>query len=252
MYMCTYIYIYYILLLYIIPIDIDKNQVTCLQTQLANHGASPCGSSSEPRCQGDQEQVRRAAGRRGGSAADRGELPATPGSRFSGSEGGDWNGWWVVWKNFYVWLVGNGCHLDDSPLKILGMSSSQLTNSYFSEGWPSHQPDIYFFHNILGIIISSDWIGMNCSLVPKEWGLLGWLFMVMTDHSPITKNQQAWGFSWIFNDFHLFSRISQNCLIHPLVSHGISAEETVVWVRWSHQRQFGWACNPFSAWACAN
>ena len=25
---------------------------------------------------------------------------------------------------------------------ILGISSSQLTNSYFSEGWPNHQPDI--------------------------------------------------------------------------------------------------------------
>ena len=25
---------------------------------------------------------------------------------------------------------------------ILGMSSSQLTNSYFSEGWPNHQPEI--------------------------------------------------------------------------------------------------------------
>ena len=25
---------------------------------------------------------------------------------------------------------------------MLGMSSSQLTNSYFSEGWPNHQPDL--------------------------------------------------------------------------------------------------------------
>ena len=36
-------------------------------------------------------------------------------------------GWWF------------GCHFLFSH--ILGMSSSQLTNSYFSEGWPNHQPD---------------------------------------------------------------------------------------------------------------
>ena len=35
-------------------------------------------------------------------------------------------GWWF------------GCHFLFSHL--LGMSSSQLTNSYFSEGWPNHQP----------------------------------------------------------------------------------------------------------------
>ena len=30
---------------------------------------------------------------------------------------------------------------------ILGMSSSQLTNSYFSEGWPNHQPDHHHHHH---------------------------------------------------------------------------------------------------------
>ena len=36
-------------------------------------------------------------------------------------------GWWF------------GCHFLFSH--ILGISSSQLTNSYFSEGWPNHQPE---------------------------------------------------------------------------------------------------------------
>ena len=36
------------------------------------------------------------------------------------------SGWWF------------GCHFLFSH--ILGISSSQLTNSYFSEGWPNHQP----------------------------------------------------------------------------------------------------------------
>ena len=42
------------------------------------------------------------------------------------------SGWWF------------GCHFFILPL-ILGMSSSQLTNSYFSEGWPNHQPDYVIF-----------------------------------------------------------------------------------------------------------
>ena len=37
-------------------------------------------------------------------------------------------GWWF------------GCHQFGIFPEILGMSSSQLTNSYFSEGWPNHQP----------------------------------------------------------------------------------------------------------------
>ena len=39
------------------------------------------------------------------------------------------NHWLVVWNMNFIF-----------PL-ILGISSSQLTNSYFSEGWPNHQPD---------------------------------------------------------------------------------------------------------------
>ena len=43
-------------------------------------------------------------------------------------------GWWF------------GCHVLCSH--ILGISSSQLTNSYFSEGWPNHQPDEFFYMHI--------------------------------------------------------------------------------------------------------
>ena len=39
-------------------------------------------------------------------------------------------GWWF------------GCHFLFSH--ILGISSSQLTNSYISEGWPNHQPAINY------------------------------------------------------------------------------------------------------------
>ena len=38
-------------------------------------------------------------------------------------------GWWL------------GCHQLIIVPEILGISSSQLTNSYFSEGWPNHQPE---------------------------------------------------------------------------------------------------------------
>ena len=39
------------------------------------------------------------------------------------------SGWWF------------GCHQSYFPRNIGLLSSSQLTNSYFSEGWPNHQPD---------------------------------------------------------------------------------------------------------------
>ena len=47
------------------------------------------------------------------------------------------SGWWF------------GCHFLFSHL--LGMSSSQLTNSYFSEGWPNHQP-VFCFPSIAMIL----------------------------------------------------------------------------------------------------
>ena len=45
-----------------------------------------------------------------------------------------------LWKHNWIWLVVNGCHLDYFPIHIGLLSSSQLTTSYFSEGWPNHQP----------------------------------------------------------------------------------------------------------------
>ena len=39
--------------------------------------------------------------------------------------------WLVVWNINFIFP------------EILGISSSHLTNSYFSEGWPNHQPDLY-------------------------------------------------------------------------------------------------------------
>ena len=41
------------------------------------------------------------------------------------------SGWLVVWSIFYLSIQ-------------TGRSSSQLTNSYFSEGWLNHQSDLFF------------------------------------------------------------------------------------------------------------
>ena len=41
----------------------------------------------------------------------------------------------------HIW-VGGLEHFLIFPIQ-LGMSSSQLTNSYFSEGWLNHEPDIH-------------------------------------------------------------------------------------------------------------
>ena len=55
------------------------------------------------------------------------QTPVIYGRSFRHSAGSTQN-WLVVWNINFIF-----------PL-ILGMSSSQLTNSYFSEGWPNHQP----------------------------------------------------------------------------------------------------------------
>ena len=47
-----------------------------------------------------------------------------------------------IYTYFYIYTITGwwfGCHFLNLPIQ-LGMSSSQLTNSYFSEGWPNHQP----------------------------------------------------------------------------------------------------------------
>ena len=53
----------------------------------------------------------------------------------------------VVWWKISGWWFG--CHQFYFPINIGFMSSSQLTNSYFSEGWPNHKPDIVVFFFIL-------------------------------------------------------------------------------------------------------
>ena len=47
----------------------------------------------------------------------------------------------------YCWLVVWNIHFYVS--NILGISSSQLTSSYFSEGWVYHQPDEVYFRGII-------------------------------------------------------------------------------------------------------
>ena len=43
----------------------------------------------------------------------------------------------------YIWLVVWLPSNFDFPINIGNNSSSQLKNSYFSEGWPNHQPGMY-------------------------------------------------------------------------------------------------------------
>ena len=59
-----------------------------------------------------------------------------PSSSISSSMVGLWN----FPTYHYISLVGGLVAILYFPIQ-LGMSSSQLTNSYFSEGWPNHQPD---------------------------------------------------------------------------------------------------------------
>ena len=46
----------------------------------------------------------------------------------------------ILWVPFNDWLVVWLPWIWHFPRNIGFMSSSQLTNSYFSEGWPNHQP----------------------------------------------------------------------------------------------------------------
>ena len=43
----------------------------------------------------------------------------------------------------YIWLVVTGTWLDYFPRTIGNEKSSQMTNSYFSEGWLNHQPVMF-------------------------------------------------------------------------------------------------------------
>ena len=80
---------------------------------------------------------------------------------------------------------------------ILGMSSSQLTNSYFSEGWPNHQPDyvifglctlLYTYFYFFGCCYKYNltWILYQCDSKSATQGL------VMSWESPIGFDDFPW------------------------------------------------------------
>ena len=51
-------------------------------------------------------------------------------------------GHWTLRSQKWCWWCFPGCWwLEHFVFHMLGMSSSQLTNSYFSEGWVNHQTD---------------------------------------------------------------------------------------------------------------
>ena len=65
---------------------------------------------------------------------------------------------------WHEWISGwwFGCHFLDFPRNIGFLSSSQLTNSYFSEGWPNHQPDMN---------------GVNILFIAIQWGKPAFLLL---------------------------------------------------------------------------
>ena len=65
-------------------------------------------------------------------------------------------GWWF------------GCHLDDFPINIGVMSSSQLTNSYFSEGWPWPTKQLWYSIHSHYIPIFAGYIPFNPHEIPSN------------------------------------------------------------------------------------
>ena len=49
-------------------------------------------------------------------------------------------GWWDA-SNKNIWLVVTGCHQFGILPEILGVANHPNWRSYFSEGWPNHQPE---------------------------------------------------------------------------------------------------------------
>ena len=62
-----------------------------------------------------------------------------------------WSTSWMIWGSLHhaaSWFLVGGEWLPSIfyfPRNIGNFSSSQLTNSYLSEGWPNHQPDLFLF-----------------------------------------------------------------------------------------------------------
>ena len=63
--------------------------------------------------------------------------------------------WRIVDTTDHIWLVVTGCHEFYFPINIGLRLSSQLTKSYFSEGWPNHQPGLFISH----ISIANNFMG---------------------------------------------------------------------------------------------
>ena len=78
-------------------------------------------------------------------------------------------GWKTAW-----WF---GCHFF---LHLLGISSSQLTNSYFSEGWPNHQPEKCCKHRKMWIpCATNDGFYHHLKVKTTSWNvarLVTWLY----------------------------------------------------------------------------
>ena len=95
---------------------------------------------------------------------------------------------------------------------ILGMSSSQLTNSYFSEGWPNHQPgkkgELYAM-GLLGwtelwlshwffrhqIIVISAHVQLTIIPVFQMFNVFGYLVVHPTNRKWVSS---PWWFQWDF------------------------------------------------------
>ena len=73
--------------------------------------------------------------------------------------------WFVAWNMFYFF-------------HRLGISSSQLTNSYFSEGWHNHQPDYVGSYLCMSFpseppLISHCAVGLRLPLSLRRWASTG-------------------------------------------------------------------------------
>ena len=80
-----------------------------------------------------------------------------------------------------------GCHEFYFPINIGFLSSSQLTNSYFSEGWPNHQPEAMDWEDAYWKGGSRRWNSHCLKEPPKSWESqrlhwhrLGWWCSIFT------------------------------------------------------------------------
>ena len=66
----------------------------------------------------------------------------------------------------YLQLVGGLVAMNFKfPINIGNVKSSQLTKSYFSEGWPNHQPATMYLYVNVGLFIP------QCDICKIDFGL---------------------------------------------------------------------------------